>query len=181
MSCTRLLLTGLCVCGFAAASAAATVTLNVRPGLWQMSSSGETHGAPPIPTEMLARLPPAQQARIKAAMAASMQHAAKAHVYKYCVTEKSLRRGFNPVEDSAGNCKAAIVKSSGSTLDVREECSGRHEHGSGHVHFEALNAQTVNGTVDMTMSDGTHTMRVKRVMHGQWLAADCGKYAHNDQ
>ena len=30
----------------------------------------------------------------------------------------------------------------------------------------------MNGAIDMTMSDGAHKMRMKRVMHGQWIAAD---------
>ncbi len=184
MSFTRLLLSGLCLCGLAAASQAEPVHLKLRPGLWQMSSSGETHGAPAIPAEMLARLPPAQRARIKAAMAASMANAGKPHVYKYCVTEKSLQHGFNPAEHSAQErCKPTILSSSGSTMDVRAECTGRRggEHVDGRFHYEAPNPQTMNATIDMTMTERGHNVRIKRVMHGKWLSADCGKYARTGE
>jgi Protein of unknown function (DUF3617) len=183
MSCSRILLTGLCVCGFAAASQAGPVTLNVKPGLWEITSSGQTSGAPPIPEDMLARLTPEQRAKFKAAMAASMAHASKPHVYKSCVTEKSLQRGFDPSDYSSGErCKPTVLSSSASAMDVRAECVGerRGERSSGRFHFEAPSPLTMTGTIDLTMSDGVHTMHVKRVMHGQWIAADCGKYAHND-
>jgi hypothetical protein len=179
----RILLSSLCVCGFAATSHAAQITLHVTPGLWQMTSSGETHGAPPIPADMLARLPPAQRAKMQAVLAATMARAGKPHVYKSCVTEKSLQRGFDPSEHSSGEkCKSTVLSSSASMMDVRVECVGeRHgEHTNGHFHFVASSPVAMKGTIDMTMSDGAHTMRVKRVMQGQWLSADCGKYAHND-
>jgi len=181
---TRILLTGLCICGFAGASQAEPMHLKLRPGLWQMSSSGETHGAPPIPAEMLAQLPPAQRAKIKAAMAAGMGNAGKPHVYKYCVTEKNLRSGFNPTEHSAEeHCKPTILSSSGSTMDVRMKCTGgrRAEHVKGRFHYEAPNPETMNAAIDMTISGDGHDMRVKRVMHGKWLSADCGEYARKGE
>lgn len=180
----RILLTSLCVCGFAAASHAGQVTLNVRPGLWQMSSGGSTHGAPPIPADVLARLTPAQRAKFHAVMAGTMARAGKPHVYKYCVTEKNLHRGFDPAENQhSHDCKPTVLSSTASTMDVREECRGDRpgEHSSGRFHFEAPNPVTMNATLNLTVSDGAHTMRMKRVMHGQWLSAACGKYAHNDQ
>jgi len=179
---TRILLTSVCVAGFAVASQAGPVTLNVKPGLWQMTSSGEAHGAPPIPADALARLSPAQRAQVQAMMARSVAHVAKPHVFKSCVTEKELRQGFDPSEHSSGErCQSTVLSSSATMMDVRVSCVGerRGEHSSGHFHFTASSPVVMNGTIDMTMSDGAHTMRIKRVMQGQWLAADCGKYAHN--
>jgi hypothetical protein len=180
---SRILLTSLCVSGFAAVSAAASVTLNVKPGLWEITSTGQISGAPPIPDEMLARLPPEQRAKIRAAMAASMAQANKPHVYKSCVTEKSLQGGLDLSDHSRGeHCTPTMLKSSASMMDVRTECTGerRDERTTGRFHFEAPSPDTMTGTIDLTMSDGVHTMHVKRSMHGQWIAADCGKYAHND-
>ncbi len=181
---TRALLTSLCVCGFATASAAGPAAINVKPGLWQMSSSGEIKGAPPmpaIPPNVLANMPPAQRARIQAAMAHAMGNAGKPHLYKYCVTEKSLQRGFNPTEQRPGfECKPTVLSRTASSMDVREECTGPRQHVSGRFHFEAPNPVSMIGTINMTMSEGGHTMHVKRVMHGQWIAANCGKYASKE-
>ena len=113
-----------------------------------------------------------------------MARSGKPHVYKSCVTEKKLRQGFDPSEHSSGErCKSTVLSSSASMMDVRVECVGerRGEHTSGHFHFVASSPLAMNGTIDMTMSDGARTMRVKRVMKGQWLSADCGEYAHADE
>ena len=79
---------------FVAASRAAPVMLNVNPGLWQVTSTGEVSGTPPIPKQQLAKLSPAQRAQVAAAMAAAMGSANKPIVFKQCVTAESLRRGF---------------------------------------------------------------------------------------
>ena len=107
-------------------------------------------------------------------MAANATRVSAPHVSKQCVTEKSLQRGFKPDEDKAGqSCQQTVLSSSATVMDVRQECTGRDKT-SGHFRFEAVNSETINGTIDMTMTDGVHTMAVKRVMHGKWLAADCG-------
>jgi hypothetical protein len=180
MQFTRVLLTSLCVAGFAAASHASPMALDARPGLWEMTSSGETHGAPPIPAQALARLTPAQRAQVQAAMAGTMARATKPHVYKYCVTEQSLHRGFDP-DEHARDCKTTILSSTGTAMDVRAECRGNrpNERSSGRFHFEATSPVSMKATLNMTLSDGAHTMTMRRVMRGRWLSADCGKYAHN--
>jgi len=67
---TRILL-AILVGGFCiSAGQADPVTLNVRPGLWEMMVLGEGSGMPPIPAEALARLTPEQRAKFEAAMAA---------------------------------------------------------------------------------------------------------------
>jgi hypothetical protein len=52
---------------------------------------------------------------------------------------------------------------------------------SGRFHFEAPNPSTINGTVNLTVNDGAHTMTMNHAMHGKWVSADCGKYAHNGE
>lgn len=179
MPVARVLLTSLFVCGFAAAGAAGPITLNVKPGLWRMTSTGEMRGAPLIPPAVLAQMPPEQRARVRAAMANVMAQSAKPQTYKFCVTEKSLERGFNPMEKRPGfECETKVISRTATSMDVHEECSGgnggRHRV-SGNFHFDAPDPLTMDGAIDMTMTDGAHKMHIKRVMHGKWLAADCGK------
>ena len=87
MSYSRLLFAGLCVSnilifpGYAAAA-----TLNLNPGLWEMTTTGETTGAPPIPADILAQMPPERRAKLEAAMAANATRASTPHVSKQCIT-----------------------------------------------------------------------------------------------
>ena len=97
MSATRLLPAVLSACLAATAAHAASIGLDVKTGLWEMVSSGEASGAPPMPSlpaEALAHLTPAQSAQIRGAMAAGMKQAGKRRVTKQCVTADTLRRGI---------------------------------------------------------------------------------------
>jgi hypothetical protein len=44
----------------------------------------------------------------------------------------------------------------------------------GAFHFETSSPETVSGTVNMTVSEGAHSMTMKRVIAGKWIGADCG-------
>ena len=175
MSTSRVLFAGLALSCCAAAALADPISLHVRPGLWEMTSSGQASGAPPIPPELLARLPPERRAKFEAAMAASMARTAAPRSHRQCVTEENLAHGFNPekVPAGAGQCTQTVVSSTASVMEVHEECTGR-EKVSATFHFEAANPESMNGTIDMVMSDGVHSMNVKRVIQGKWLGADCG-------
>jgi hypothetical protein len=63
-------------------------------------------------------------------------------------------------------------------MDGREEYAGGRAHVSGHFHFTAPDPSTINGTVNLTINDGAHTMTMNHAMHGKWVSADCGEYAH---
>jgi hypothetical protein len=175
MSYSRLLFAGLCVSnilifpGYAAAA-----TLNLKTGLWEMTTTGQTSGAPPIPENILAQMTPERRAKFDAAMAANASRASAPHVSKQCITEKSLQRGIKEDDSKDGRpCTQTVVSSSASVMDVRQECTGQ-ERMSGHFRFEAVSPEAMTGTIDMTVTNGARTMTIKRVMHGKWLGADCG-------
>lgn len=179
---TKCFLLAVLASGFGVSAAqAGPVTLNVRPGLWEMTVSGQGSGTPPIPAEVLARMTPEQRAKFQAAMAARMGGGDKPNVYKSCITETTLQRGFNTGESNAQRkCTQTILSSTASAMDGREECTGGRAHMSGHFHFAAPDPVTVNGTIDYSVGDGAHTMTMKQVIHGKWVGADCGQYAHSN-
>jgi hypothetical protein len=175
MSYSRLLFAGLCVSNILIfPSYAAAAGLNLKPGLWEMTWSGQTTGAPPIPADVLAQMPPERRAKFEAAMAANANRTSAPHANKHCITEKSLQRGLN-VDENKGesSCQRTVVSNTALVMDMRQECTGRQKS-SGMFRFEAANPETMMGTINMTMTDGVHTMTVKRVVNGKWLAADCG-------
>jgi hypothetical protein len=175
MSTSRVLLTALTFSvGTALTAHADGISLNVRPGLWEMTTSGQSSGTPPIPAELLASMPPERRAKIEAAMAASMARSNASHTFQQCVTPESLKRGIEADENKGGrSCTQRIVSSNGSAMDIDEECSGR-ERVSGKIHFEAASPEAMDGSVNLAMTDGVHAMTIKRVIKGKWLGADCG-------
>jgi hypothetical protein len=164
--------------GLAATAAhAASVGLDVKAGLREMVSSGEASGAPPIPSlpaEALAHLTPAQRTQIRGAMAAGMKKAGKRRVTKQCVTADTLRRGIKLDEGkNTSDCKETLVSNAASVMEIRLQCGGA-TRGTGTYRFEAVSREQVHGTMNMTVSNGSDTMTIKRVMTGRWLGPDCG-------
>ncbi len=166
-----LVLTASVLC--AAAAQAAAISLNVKLGLWEVTSTGTTSGAPPVPAAALASLSPAQKAKIQAAMAAAMASANKPHTYKSCVTAESIQRGLNPDPQLANGCTQTVVSSSPTDMEVRIVCTGRHQM-SGTVHFQASSPEAMSGTVDMALTEGGKVMKVSRQITSKWVSADCG-------
>ena len=157
----------------AAASEAASVSLNLHYGLWEMSSAGTISGAPPIPAADLAKLSPAQRAQMAAVMAAAMGAANKPRTFKSCITADSLQRGFKDPEISNG-CSETVLSSTSTDMEVKVACTGRHQM-DGTFHFQAASPDAVNGTIDMSVMEGGNTMKINRTITGQWVSADCGK------
>lgn len=164
---------GLIGCGvlLGASVAWAATTLDVKTGLWEMTSVGTTSGTPPIPQDVLAKLTPEQRAKLQQSMAAGMASANQPHVRKACITQKSLERGLN-FEDRP-NCKTTVLNSTPRMLDVAMECTGAQRM-TGKFHFEAADRETIAGDTNMVMTDGTNAMTMKYKINGKWLGGDCG-------
>lgn len=175
MSTSRILFASLAVsscCGLAAY--ADPVTLDLRPGLWEMTTSGQSSGAPPIPADVLDRMPPERRAKFEAAIKASQARAAQPHAFKKCITQADLRRGLKLDDKEEGDCRQTILSSTASVMDLRMECKSPQRTSSGTFHFESAGPQAVTGAVDMTIGDGVHTMTMHRVIQGKWTGSDCG-------
>ncbi len=155
-----------------AASQAAPVSLNLKYGLWEVTSAGTIKGAPPIPASALANLSPAQKAQMQAAMAAAMASANKPHTYKSCVTAESIQRGFRDPELSNG-CTETVVSSTATDMQVKIACTGRQKM-SGTIHFQASSPQAMSGVIDVTVAENGGAMKVNRQISGKWVGADCG-------
>jgi hypothetical protein len=177
MSAIRIVYATLALGLAATAAHAASIGLDVKIGLWEMISSGEASGAPPMPSlppEVLARMTPAQRAQIKGAMAAGMKQAGKRRVTKQCITAGTLRRGIKLDEGKTTNdCKETLVSNTASLMEMRLQCGGS-TRGNGTYRFEAVSREEVRGTMTMTVSSGRDTMTMNRVMTGRWLGPDCG-------
>ena len=167
---------GLCVAGGALAQ---TSTLDLKPGLWEITSTGSMTGAPPVPPEVLANMPPEKRAQVQAAMQAAMARAGEPQVARNCVTAEQLRRGLNFDERPNPSCHRTIVSNSSSLLVVHEECAGARPM-VGDFRFTAVNRETMKGDINVVMSTGPDTTTMQRNLQGKWLGSDCGDVKPKD-
>jgi len=161
-------------------TAALAATLDVKTGLWEVTSQGEASGMPPIPPQALAQLSPQQREQVMAAMAGAMARANQPNVTRSCITQKMLERGWDPNQDHRGNCRQTLVSITSRSLDAHMECTGE-EHGTGSLHIEALDSQTIRGAFNMMMADGTNSMTMSRTLQGKWLGSDCGNIKPHEE
>jgi Protein of unknown function (DUF3617) len=174
MSMSRVMLVGLGLAALTAASVhAAAPKFDVKPGLWEVTSTGTTTGAPPIPESMLAQMTPEQRARFEAAMKSAMAHSGAPHTFKSCVTEKQLEEGPDFADRNDQSCKQRVVKRSARAMEVHVQCSGERAV-SGVFSYRAVSREAFSGTMDMTISEGGRSMQSKRSVSGKWLGSDCG-------
>jgi len=162
---------GLLVCHGGPATAG-EISLDIKPGLWKVTTTNRMSGPLPIPEADLARLSPAQRAKFEAAMKAAAANMGMPHVFEECLTAKEIADGLklNAAEPS---CHRTILSRSPTRLRIHESCTGstvREMDGT----FEAPDPSTLHGTLRMVASQGARAMKVNSVVQGQRLGADCG-------
>lgn len=163
---------GMSVAALLPALAADNTPLQLKPGLWELTSDSEHSGMPPIPPEALAKMSPEQRAKVEAAMKGSTgpQH----RVVKHCVTQQDIDRGFEKMDKMGeGKCTRTVLSSTATVREGRFQCSGPR-NSSGAYRFEARSPESVVANWNMTMSNGGNTMTMKNNMQGKWLGAECG-------
>ena len=145
--------------------------LDLRPGLWKITSVTEQSGQPPVPQAVLDSLTPEQRAQLEARMKASAGHKAT-EVTEHCYTQAEIDK---PTLDLPNNkaCALTGVKSTSSVQDVTMNCDQGQMKTSGSVHFEAMDREHLKGTVKMSMTSGPRTMNINTSLTGVWLSPTC--------
>ncbi len=167
-----------CVAGLGlAASGAALATgfsLDVKPGLWELQTSGQASGVPLIPPEALANLKPEQRLIAEATLLAIVAQANQPHLMQFCVTPEQLRQGLDLNRIGWKGCRRTVKSSSPMGLDMQMDCSG-HDPMSGVVHLRVVDHATVAGDIDVQAGTGANGLSIRQNLHGKWLGAACGE------
>jgi hypothetical protein len=154
-------------------SCLAGVSLDVKPGLWEIETLGSSSGTPEIPPEALAKLPPEQRAMAQAMLMAIIAQASMPHMMQFCVTPEQVRQGLDLNRVGGHDCQRNVQSSSPIGFDMQVDCSGRNGM-SGVVHLRVLDRATVAGDVDVHAGVGARSVMIKQDLHGHWLGAACG-------
>jgi len=163
-----------CVVLMALGHAADSLKLNVKPGLWEMSSEGQASGVPPISEDALAQMTPEQRARFQAAMQATMSNATKPRLFKNCITPEKIAQGFDVQPNQSPSCQRTVTSISSSEFKISSVCSRADGGTTMEMHLQATGSEQVSGTVHVVVSRGGKTMTVDNNIHGKWLSSDCG-------
>jgi hypothetical protein len=161
---TTAMITGLT----AALVAQGAPKINVKMGLWEVTSTTNMTGNVPMPDT--SQMTPQQAAAVQAAMGSAM--GPHSSTVKQCLTKEKYDQGM--LTDQK-NCKTTISTNTATVLEVQMACEqGRGGTMNGVMHFEAPTPETMAGTFKGSTSMGTQTMNITGTYAGKWVSADCG-------
>jgi hypothetical protein len=161
--------TGLLSISLTAIVLAQAPALNVRMGLWEVTSAINVGGE--MPGMDTSKMTPQQKAQMEAAMKGMM--GAHQNVMKSCMTKEKFDQA-NFMGDQAGDkCKQTLTKNTATVLEGTVACTGDHPM-NGQMHLEATSPTSFTGTMKSNTTEQGKTMTVDMNMSGKWLGADCG-------
>ena len=146
--------------------------LDVRMGLWEITSSTTMGGQ--MPGIDTSKMTPEQQARVAAAMQSAMQSmGARTNVTKSCMTKDKFDQSNFMSAEKGMACTQTMTTNTRSALDATVVCTGQHPM-TAQTHVEAASPTAFKATVKSVNTEQGKTMTVNVAMTGKWLSADCG-------
>jgi hypothetical protein len=166
----------LLACCCATPLAVAADKLDVKPGLWEITSSNHITGIPPMPKEWVDKVTPEQRAAMETAFKKESEKGPQVDTERECITKEEAER---PFEVGDKECKQTVVRTTRTTQEVRLSCNGETK-GTGVLRVTTPTPETMTGSLDLQVGDGKDAMRVKSEIKGRWLGPDCGDEADSD-
>ena len=149
---------------------ASAQSLNVKPGLWEVTATTHASGMPPMD---LSGLAPDQRAKIEASMKKQMSEMAKPTVTRECMTREKIDKELFGDKDLDPSCKRTTIAKSATVQELKVECTGKQKM-TGSMRFEAVTPESVKGTVNMVAEGAGQTMNASSTFTAKWLADSCG-------
>lgn len=155
----------LALCLATLGHAATETPLNVKPGLWQVDMTLAYSGLPPNVQAMVDRMTPEQRAA---------RGLGGVKPFNTCVTAKQLN---TPFVQGEANCKWTVVKSTGSTLEVRgTTCRLGKSQGMDSdldLTIQVVDSEHVRASMHGTATGGGVDATLSGSYSGRWLGASC--------
>jgi hypothetical protein len=149
-------------------------TLNVKLGLWEITSVTQTHGMPPLPKELLSKLTPEQRRKMETDLKAEQAKGPDTDTDRECITPKDIERPFESANTK--ECKQTIVTTTRTSQEVRIVCTGGMP-GSGLLKISTSHPEKMTGSLKLKLGEGTEAMTIDARLQGRWLSGDCGDEA----
>jgi hypothetical protein len=164
-------LIGLTLLLSAGAWAADFTPMDVKPGQWETTTTGQMTGMPAIPPEALAQMTPEQRAKVESAMGA---RGAKPMVNTSCRTKEKLAQAWNTGQQFTKSCTTTVATSSSSKQEVHVECDRDGKKINGTLKVEALDSEHIRGSFQMTAApENNHAISMNYTFTSKWLGAAC--------
>jgi hypothetical protein len=147
-------------------------SLNVKIGLWEVTTTVTTSEEMPIPAGLLEKLTPGQRARVEERMKARKSEPGKTTIKKQCLTRKHLDDGI-PFGRDRKSCTRTVLTSTSTKVDTRVECLGKGFKTSGIFQIEALSTENVKGSMRFSATGGANATNSTSTFTAKWIGPLC--------
>jgi hypothetical protein len=150
------------------AQAPVTPALNVRMGLWEITSTLDIGGD--MPSVDTSKMTPQQKAQMEAAMQA--MKGAHTTTGQSCISKENFNAA-SLMDNDEKNCKQTITTNTASALEATVTCTGDRAM-TATLHVDAVSQTAIKATFKSSNTEQGKTMSVNGSFTGKWLGADCG-------
>ena len=145
--------------------------LDVKPGLWEITSTHQISGIPPMPKEWQEKVTPEQRAAMETAFKKEAEKGPQTDTDRECITKQEAEQPFD-VGDTK-DCTQTVVRTTRTLQEVRLSCNGEYK-GAGVLRVMTPTPETMTGTLDLQLGEGKDAMKVKSQLQGRWIGPDGG-------
>jgi len=166
---TSIVLLGCCC---VTAPSLAADKLDVKPGLWEITSTHQITGIPPMPKEWQEKVTPEQRAAMETAFKKEAEKGPQTDTDRECITKQKAEQPFD-VGDTNKDCTQKVVRTTRTTQEVHLSCTGEYQ-GTGVLRVTTPTPETMTGTLELQLGEGKDAMKVNSTLKGRWRGPDCG-------
>lgn len=150
--------------------AAAVEPLNMKPGLWEVTQTMTTSGAPLY----IEGMPPAGRAAYAEAWKKDVGRP-QTEVQEECLTAKDIReaRVFQNSPTEGKQCKQTVTKQSSTAWVASSECTDPKTTNLIELDYAAPSPERFTGTVKSTTTSPNGKTIIEIRLAGKWIGASC--------
>jgi len=167
----RILFLGFLMIILLSLTAFAQTTPNIKPGLWEYTSTVTGTGVV-LPPDF-DKLPPEKQEKFRK-MYKDLE--TKPHTYKSseCLTEEKIKKMELDANKSDKDCERSFKQNSSDTWTVTEHCKNDEGTEDSIIHYHVLSRThaEISGEVTINAGGKVHKSEIKGDAH--WESSDCG-------
>jgi Protein of unknown function (DUF3617) len=163
----------------AAQFAAGAEPMNIRPGLWETTTTSKTTltGKPSMGPDAatLNSMPPEQRAKIEALMKQYSSGEPRVETTQYCVTPEQVAKGPGFLGKESPQCKTEVLEQSRTDYHFRQQCSGSGGNSNAEIKVHLNNPESATIAMDGTNTSDGRSMTLSGKAASKWIGSDCGK------
>ena len=147
--------------------------LNVKAGLWEVTTTSASSKDVVLPAALLEKLTPEQRARIEERIKASRSDTVKTTIKKRCLTKEQLRRGilFRP---DGKSCTWTLLTSTSNKVEMRGDCVDQGFKTEARLQIEALSPDEAEGSLQFsTNGENTIPATTSSTFKARWIGPRC--------